>query len=161
MRKLLIVAALAGATLVGAAACATTPSASPSDSASPPGGSAPATTAAAADDTQTVCTQALALEKSNGATVLTKVQQYLADVAAGNTSTSAQTLADLLQIQQSWVSAFNGFAAQNVKPEVKTALQNFVTFVQGFGATGTAPNLAQIQQQYNQLDQALTAACAA
>jgi hypothetical protein len=156
MRKLLIVAALAGVTLAGAAACASTPTVSPTDSASA-GSPAPTT---AADQTQAVCTQALALEKQNGATVLTKVQQYLADVAAGNTGTSAQTLADLLQIQSTWVTAFNGFAAQNVKPEVKTALQNFVTFVQGFGATGTAPNLAQIQQQYNQLDQALTTACA-
>jgi hypothetical protein len=156
MRKLLIVAALAGVALAGAAACASTPSVSPSGSASSGSGS-PATSA---DDTQAVCTQALALEKTNGATVLTKVQQYLADVAAGNTSTSAQTLADLVKIQSDWVTAFNGFAAQNVKPEVKTALQNFVTFVQGFGSTGTAPNLTQIQQQYNQLDQALTAACA-
>ena len=155
MRKLLIVAALAGVTLAGAAACASTPTVSPSGSASPGSGS-PATSA---DDTQAVCTQALALEKTNGATVLTKVQQYLADVAAGNTSTSAQTLADLVKIQSDWVTAFNGFAAQNVKPEVKTALQNFVTFVQGFGSTGAAPNLTQIQQQYNQLDQALTAAC--
>jgi hypothetical protein len=157
MRKLLIVAALAGVALAGAAACASTPSVSPSGSASPGSGS-PATSTAA-DDTQAVCTQALALEKTNGATVLTKVQQYLADVAAGNTSTSAQTLADLVKIQSDWVTAFNGFAAQNVKPEVKTALQNFVTFVQGFGNTGAAPNLTQIQQQYNQLDQALTAAC--
>jgi hypothetical protein len=161
MRKLLIVAILAGVALAGAAACSTpstTPTSAPTSGSA--GGSAP-TTAAAADQTAAVCSQALALEKSDGAQVLTEVQTYLAAVASGNAGNSAQTLADLEKIQADWVTAFQGFAGQPVKPEVKTALQNFLTFVQGFGNTASGtPNLTQIQAQYNQLDQALTTACA-
>jgi hypothetical protein len=158
MRKLLIVALVAGAALAGAAGCApSTPSAAPSDSASTP--SSTTTTSAPADQTAQVCTAALALEKQDSTQVLSEVQQYLAAVASGNSGNSAQVLADLLKIQQDWVTAYNGYLQQPIKPEVKTALTNFVTFVQSIG-TNTNQTVPQLTATYNQLDQALQTACA-
>lgn len=153
MRKLLIVAILASAALGGAAACASgTPAASAS---SPSGGSS----ASAADETKDVCTQAIALEKTDGATVLSKIQGYFASVAAGQNADSTQLLADLAKIQQDWVTAYNTYMTKPIKPEVKTALQNFVTFVQGLSNQSNNQTLPQVTATFNQLDQALTAAC--
>jgi hypothetical protein len=152
MRKLLIMAILAGVALTGAAACATnTPAGSVS---SAPG----STTAAAADQTADVCAQALALEKADGTAVLTKVQAYLSAVASGQAVDGTQVLADLTKIQSDWVTAFTAFAGKPVKPEVKTALQNFITFVQGINQNSNL-TVADVTSKYNQLDLALATAC--
>lgn len=152
MRKLLIVAILAGVALTGAAACATnTPAGSVS---SAPG----STTAAGADQTADVCTQALALEKADGTAVLTKVQAYLQAVASGQAVDGTQVLADLTKIQSDWVTAFTTFSDKPIKPEVKTALQNFITFVQGLNQSSNL-TVTQVTSTYNQLDQALATAC--
>lgn len=152
MRKLLIVAILAGAALAGAAACATnTPAGSVS---SAPG----STTAVGADQTADICTQAVALEKADGTAVLTKVQAYLQAVASGQAVDGTQVLADLTKIQSDWVTAFTTFSSKPIKPEVKTALQNFITFVQGLNQSSNL-TVAQVTSTYNQLDQALATAC--
>jgi hypothetical protein len=152
MRKLLITAIVAGVALGGAAACASnTPAGSVS---SAPG----STTAAAADQTADVCAQALALEKTDGTAVLTKVQAYLQAIASGQAVDSTQVLADLTKIQSDWVTAFTTFADKPVKPEVKTALQNFITFVQGISQNSNL-TVAEVTSKYHDLDQALATAC--
>jgi hypothetical protein len=154
MRKLVIMAIVAGVALGGAAACASN---TPADTVSSAPGS---TTAAATDETADVCAQALALEKADGTAVLTKVQSYLAAIAQGQAVDSTQVLADLTKIQSDWVTAFTAFAGKQVKPEVETALQNFITFVQGISQNSNL-TVPQVTAQYESLDQALATACGA
>jgi hypothetical protein len=158
MRKVLITAALVAAALGGVAACGTTPAASTSSSPSTNGSAAP-TTAVAADETKDVCTQAIALEQQNGKQVLAKVQQAIADSAAGKTVDFTQLEADLTAIQQSWVTAFQGFSARNIKPGVKIAIDNFITFLQTLNQS-SQDTLTTVTTKFNELDQALVAACA-
>jgi len=155
MRKLLIMAIVAGVALGGAAACASN---TPADTVSSPPSSG--STAEPVDQTADVCAQALALEKADGTAVLTKVQSYLAAIASGQAVDSTQVLADLTKIQSDWVTAFTAFAGKPVKPEVKTALQNFITFVQGISQNSNL-TVTQVTTQYNQLDAALATACGA
>ncbi len=151
MRKLLIVTLLASVALGGVAACA---SGTPTDSSSSPTGSS------AADQTATVCQQALALEKSKSSEVLAKVQAALASMAAGGSPDLTGIQADLEKIQSDWVTAFQGFASQPVKPEVKTAINNFITYLQAIGQSSNTDSIPQVTAKFAELDQALTAACA-
>jgi hypothetical protein len=151
MRKVLIAAVLAGVALGGVAACS---SGTPSN-----GTTTPAASSTTQDETKDVCTQAIAMEKQNGAAVIAKIQAAFASIAAGGT-VDPQLQSDLLKIQSDWVTAFNGFAAKPIKPEVKTAITNFVTYVQSFVASGNSQTLPQATAKFNELDQALTAACA-
>jgi hypothetical protein len=155
MRKLLITAALVAAALGGVAACST-PAATPTSSSPTASGAAPTT---AADETKDVCTQAVALEEKDAKDVLAKVQQAIADSAAGKTVDMAQLQTDLTKIQQDWLTAFQGFAARPIKPAVKDAINNFITFLQTLNAS-SQDTLTTVTTKFNQLDQALVAACA-
>jgi ABC-type glycerol-3-phosphate transport system substrate-binding protein len=152
MRKLLIVAVLATAALGGAAACASsTPGSSPTST--PPASSA-------SDQTKAVCDEAIAFEKQQGSSMVAKVQQALADMAAGKTVDPAQLQADLLKMQQDWTTKFNELSAKPIKPEVKTAITNFVTNLQQIAQSSNAASMAQAQAKLTELDQALSTACA-
>ncbi len=158
MRKLLIVVALAATALGGAVACSSgTPSPGSSSSSAPTGSSS--ATASGPDVTAQVCTDAIALEKKDAADVLTKVNAALASLAANQPVDTTQLQADLTKIQSDWVTTFQGYSAENVKPEVRTALNNFVQFVQSISASNTT-SLTDATQKFNQLDQALVSACA-
>jgi hypothetical protein len=156
MRKLLIVALLATAALTGAAACST-PAVSPSSSSTPSSG---AGSASAADETKDVCTQAIAEEKQNAATILAKVNTALQAIANNQQPDMTQLGADLMKIQQQWITDFNGLAAKPIKPEVKTAITDFITYLQAINQDSNTADLTQVTTKFNQLDQALVAACA-
>jgi hypothetical protein len=159
MRKLMIVGLLAAVALGGVAACKTDGDngTTPSASASAPSGTT--TTASAPDETAAVCAQALALEKGNGSTVLAKIQQALAAAAVGNMTSAQQLQGEVVTLGQQWVIAYQELQAKNIKPAVKTAINNFITFIQSIGTDPTV-TLASATAKYAELDQALVAACA-
>jgi hypothetical protein len=153
MRRLMIVAALAAAGLLGASACA--------DNSTPGGGTttSPTSTGAGADETAQVCTEAMA----EGAAVATELPAKLTALDQARNSGDLDKLAllqaELYERVKASQDKLNGWAGRNIKPEVKTALSSAATTLQNLNSMPTTPTQAELQAQLSQVAVAVTVAC--
>jgi hypothetical protein len=156
MRKLLMVAALAAAALGGAAAC-TQGTPTPTTTTTPP-----TTTAASSDDqTVAVCSEAISVETTNSAAALAKVDEAMQAAAAGQLDKLPALKTDIEGIVATWKGKFTELSQKPVKPAVKSALDETVTFLDQLAANANNPTaLADAKTKMTDLSGKLTAACA-
>jgi hypothetical protein len=154
MRRLMIVAALAAAGLVGAAACAdNTPE--PAASSAP----APATSAppAAADETKQVCAEAMAEATAATTEINAQVDQLVQAAQSGDLLKAQQLETELRQRAADLQSKVTAWSARNIKPEVKSVLGEATNTLQQ--ATSQTPD-AQTKAKFQEIGVKLAAACA-
>jgi hypothetical protein len=153
MRRLLIVAALAAAGLVGAAACAdNTPE--PSASSAPAATSAPPV---AADDTKQVCTEAMAEATAATTEINAKVDQLVQAAQSGDLLKAQQLETELRQRASDLQAKVTAWSTRNIKPEVKSVLGEATNTLQQ--ATSQTPD-AQTKAKFQEIGVKLAAACA-
>lgn len=154
MRKLVTLTAMAAIALGGAAACTTAPPASTATS------TPPATSAAAGDNTVAVCTEATAYSATAAAGVMAKYTEGSQAIAANDLLKAQAAATEGKRLLTEWSTKFKGLSAQNIRPDVKTALDNVSAFVDQTAAATTA-DPAALQTKFTELSGALTTACSA
>jgi hypothetical protein len=148
MRKVLMAAVVVTAALGGTAGCTSSPGAG---------------AAAQADDTASVCSQAIAYERTQTEVAKAAFLQVVGALGAGDPTDAQQSEGDIVGIAKDWQTTFSGLASKNVKPSVKTALNDWVTFLTTTLASASAANsptaVTTIQGKLATLDTELVTAC--
>jgi hypothetical protein len=145
MRKVLMAAVLATAALGGTAACTSAPSAG---------------AAGSSDDTTSVCSQAISYERTQTEVAKNKFLQVVGDLGAGDPTDAKQVETDIVGIAKDWQTKFTDLASKNVKPSVKTALNDWLTFLAGSLTTASSPSsVSAVQARLSTLDSELVTAC--
>jgi hypothetical protein len=158
MRKLFVLALLAGATLAGAAAC-------DSDPATP---SAPATTTSAGAaagtgaDTAAVCTEAQTVVTGWLTEMLTVIGELLQESAKPNPDPAK--VSELEQrfttMGQGWATKLSEWEAKDIDPALKTAIVEFRTTLEAEAANPDDKTGDAVQGRMTALFTALEKACA-
>ncbi len=159
MRKLMITASLAAVALAGLAACADN-SVSPSSSQSASTPASASATTSAADQTKQVCLDAAAA----GSTASTELQAKFveAQAANGDQMKLVQIAGDAARIAGQWSTKLTELSAKPIDPDVKAALTEGATTIQGLTNPATMQSLTPVAAaaQLQGVITKITTACA-
>jgi hypothetical protein len=150
MRKLFVLALLAGVTVLGAAAC---------KSDSPTAPSATTGAAAAGKDTAAVCAEAKVEFAAWGAQLSGMRDEVVQAIAANDQAKLTQLQLQLATTLATWQAKLSTWQARDVDPDVKAVLTDFSTAITDAASPNGQMSTDQVQAKFTELSGRLATAC--